>query len=237
MIREAIDRVMELARTEIIDVAARKYSTKELKPVYEPEPKRLHFSTLTSLIDYVEANFDQINLPFKVHIESPTLVRLISEIHGAFQQRTVFVEASHNEPSKFQPDTYYDLETFCIKLRTCFIGSQFTEDLLRIFGNVKGESVTQWSDDGFSQKVQSKRGIALVEDVKVPSQVILKPYRTFREITQPESIYIVRVKGNQDKPPSVALLECEGEKWKLFAFDAIKAYLVKSLPEGTIILA
>lgn len=237
MIREAIDRVIELARTEIIDVATRKYSTKDLKPVYDPEPKRLHLSTLTSLADYLEANFDYLDLPFKVHIESPTLVRLISELHGPFQQRTVFVEASHNEPSKFQPATYYDLETFCILLRTCFVSSQFTEDLLRIFGNVKGEDVSQWSDDGFSQTVQSRKGIALVEDVKVPSQVILEPYRTFREIAQPESPYIVRVKGNQENPPSVALFECEGEQWRLRAVDAIKAYLENSLPEGTIILA
>ncbi len=237
MIREAIDRVIELARTEIIDVATRKYSTKKLEPVYDPVPQRLHLSTLTSLADYVEANFDQLESPFKVHIESPTLIRLLSELHGHFQQRTVFVEASHNEPSQFKPGTYYDLETFCILLRTSFVPTQFIEDLLRVFGNVKGEAVAQWSDDGISQTVQARKGIALVEDVKVPSPVILEPYRTFREIAQPESPYIVRVKSNEGKPPSVALFECEGEQWRLRAVDAIKSYLEKSLPDGTIILA
>ena len=77
----------------------------------------------------------------------------------------------------------------------------------------------------------------LFRSVKVPSPVILEPYRTFREIAQPESPYIVRVKSNEGKPPSVALFECEGEQWRLRAVDAIKSYLEKSLPDGTIILA
>ena len=138
MIREAIDRVIELASTEIINVSARKYSTKKLDPIYEPQPPILILSTLTSFVDYVEANFDQHEHPFKVHIIGPERVRLISEIHGPFQQRTIFVEAKHDEPSQFRPANYYDLETFCILLRTSFLPSPNIEDLLKVFGNVKG---------------------------------------------------------------------------------------------------
>ena len=237
MIREAIDRVIELARVEIIDVATRKYSTKKIEPLYEPKPPLLGLSTLTSFVDYIEANFDQHEQPFKVHIESPTHVCLISELHGPFQQRTVFVAATHIEPSKFQQATYYDLENFCILLRTSFVPNPNIEDLLKVFGNVKGETVAQWSDDGISQTVQARKGIALVEDVKVPSPVTLEPYRSFREIPQPDSPYIVRVKSNEGKAPSVALFECEGEQWRLRAVDAIKEYLKDALPEGAIILA
>ncbi|MHC1744868.1 MAG: hypothetical protein AB9873_17825 [Syntrophobacteraceae bacterium] len=238
MIRAAIDRVIDLARAEIIDVATRKYATKELKPIYEPQPPLLKLSTLTSLVDYVQANFDQHEHPFKVHIMSPILVNLISEIHGPFQQRSVFVAADHNEPSKFKPGTYYDLEEFCILLRTSFVPTQFVADLLKVFGNVKGEAVSQWSDDGVSQSVQAKAGIALVQDVPIPSPVALQPYRTFREIAQPESPYIVRAKANEGKAPSVALFECEGDQWAVFprAVDAIKGFLREALPEATIIL-
>ena len=67
--------------------------------------------------------------------------------------------------------------------------------------------------------------------------MFLEPYRTFRDIAQPESPYIVRVLANEGRAPSVALFECEGEQWRVRAVNQIKTYLEGALPEGTIILA
>jgi len=237
MIKAAIDRILDLGKPEIFDLASRMYSSREIKPLYEPQPKPLQVSSLTSFIEYVISNFDSLPEPFKVHIASPFQVSLISEIYGPFRQRDTFIEAVHREPSEFQAGTWYDLERFCILLRTSFYWTPPIDGLLRIFGNVRSEQVAQWSDDGVSQSVQAKKGIALVEDVKIPSPVLLQPYRTFREIAQPESAFIVRAKSNDGKAPSVALFECEGEQWKLRAVEAIKKFLEQALPEKTIILA
>ena len=95
----------------------------------------------------------------------------------------------------------------------------------------------QWADDGISQAVQSRKGIALVENVPIPSVVELQPYRVFREIDQPLSPFIVRARAKDGSPPSVALFEAGGEQWRLEAMQRIKTFLREHLPERTVILA
>lgn len=237
MIKAAIDRILDLGKPEIYELASRIYTSRGLSPVFEPQPKALQVSSLTSFIEYVISNFDSLDQPCKVHIAGPDRVSLISSLYGPFRQRDTFIDAVHNEPSKFYSGKFYDLEEFCILLRTSFYWTPAIDDLLKVFGNVRGETVAQWSDDGVSQTVQARKGIALVEEVKIPNPVTLQPYRTFREIAQPESIFIVRAKSQDGKAPIVALFECEGEQWKLRAVEAIQEFLKQSLPEGTIILA
>jgi hypothetical protein len=237
MIRDAIDRILALGQVEQFSIDGRPYTTKKLEPVRDPQPDVLHVVTLTGLLDYLNANLDSIAAPFKIHIRNECEVALIDRIAGPFMQRSCILKASHSEPSGFRPATYYNLEDFCILLRTSFVPSQTIEELLRLFGNVKGESVMQWSDDGISQAVQSRKGIALVENVPIPSVVELQPYRVFREIEQLASPFIVRAKSKDGSPPSVALFEAGGEQWRLEAMQRIKAFLREHLPEGTVILA
>lgn len=237
MIREAIDRILDLGLVERIVIDGRPYTSKKLEPVRNPQPDVLHVNTLTGLVEYLLVNFDSIATPFKVHIRNECEVALIEKIDGPFMQRSCFLKASHSEPSAFKPATYYGLEDFCILLRTSFVPSQTIEELLRLFGNVKGESVMQWSDDGISQAVQSRKGIALVENVPIPSVVELQPYRVFREIEQPVSPFIIRARAKEGSPPSVALFEAGGEQWRLEAMQRIKVFLKEHLPEGTVILA
>jgi hypothetical protein len=237
MIREAIDRILDLGRVEQLSIDGRPYTSKKLEPVRDPHPDVLHVGTLTGLLDYLRSNFDIIDVPFKIHVRNECEVVVIDVVSGHFKQRCYRLKAMHSEPSTFRPGTYYNLEEFCILLRTAFVPSQTIDELIRLFGNIKGESVMQWSDDGISQSVQSRKGIALVENVPIPSVVELKPYRVFREIDQPLSPFIVRAKAKDGSPPSVALFEGGGEQWKLDAMQGIKGYLQERLPEGTIILA
>lgn len=237
MIKEAINRILEIASPELLTVQSRTYASKHLEPIHEPQPKPLQVSTLTSFIEYVLSNVDQLGEPFNVHISAPDRVCLISRLYGPFRQRDVFIEAIHREPSEFKAGTYYELEKFCILLRTSFCWTDQIADLLRLFGNVRGEQVAQWSDDGISQSVQARRGIALVEEVQIPSPVMLYPYRTFREVQQPESQFIVRAKSQEGKAPAVALFECDGDQWKLRAVETMRDFLRGRLPDNTVILA
>ena len=80
-------------------------------------------------------------------------------------------------------------------------------------------------------------GIARVEDVPVPNPVELMPYRTFREVTQPTSTFILRLKPGRDGAlPTCALFEADGGAWKLRAIQSIAAYLTENT-EGITIIA
>jgi hypothetical protein len=67
--------------------------------------------------------------------------------------------------------------------------------------------------------------------------VKLAPYRTFREIAQPASLFVLRLQTSRhgDKP-ECALFEADGGQWKLEAIQALATYLRTALP-GLAVLA
>lgn len=73
--------------------------------------------------------------------------------------------------------------------------------------------------------VEARQGIALKERVEVRPRVVLQPFRTFLEVDQPESEFLLRV----DAEKGVGLFEADGGVWKLEAKKNIAAYFAKSL--------
>jgi hypothetical protein len=86
-------------------------------------------------------------------------------------------------------------------------------------------------DDSISQKATLRQGVALKgEPEKVKARVTLAPYRTFREVEQPASDFIFRLKNAaENQPPTLALFEADGGKWKLQAMQNIGAFLREKL--------
>ena len=76
-------------------------------------------------------------------------------------------------------------------------------------------------DNGVTQEVSVRRGVALKEQQTVQPIVHLQPYRTFLEVVQPASDFLLRI----DKDGHPALYEADGGAWKLEAKRSIAAYL------------
>ena len=93
-------------------------------------------------------------------------------------------------------------------------------------GNITSEAKVQTMDDGVSQDVTVKKGIQKEGWEMVPNPVSLAPYRTFSEVDQPESNFVLRVKANG---PTCALYEADGGAWKAAAMHNIAAYLAYRL--------
>ena len=71
------------------------------------------------------------------------------------------------------------------------------------------------------------RGVALKEQQTVQPIVHLQPYRTFLEVKQPASDFLLRI----DKDGHPALYEADGGAWKLEAKRRIAAYLGEQLAD------
>jgi len=119
---------------------------------------------------------------------------------------------------------FIDPEEFIIRAQSQFVETEDLAKIRAIVGNVKSEEVFQFSDDGISQQVTAKTGIARVENVVLPPRVKLAPYRTFVEIEQPISEFIFRAK-KANETPNFALFEADGGAWRIEAMKRIKAYL------------
>ena len=70
-------------------------------------------------------------------------------------------------------------------------------------------------------------GVALKQVVPVKPRVTLAPFRTFLEVEQPASEFILRLDNNA----SIGLLEADGGMWKLVARETIKKFLEEKLAE------
>jgi len=236
MIEKAINKILELAEVENFVFDDRQYTSKKLHPVLEPEPECLQLNTLTGFVDYVQNNEDAlIKNGLIAHVEGYGYVQLLSGLIAPFLQRLQFISARHSEPA-FVFGQWFDVETFIINVQSQFIQDAATAEILKLVGNLKDESVRTVTDDGVTQNVTAKVGVARVNDVDVPNPIALQPYRTFLEIEQPASQFVFRLRrGREGQLPTCALFEADGGKWKLEAILSIRDYLKEKLPEITII--
>ena len=82
-------------------------------------------------------------------------------------------------------------------------------------------------DNGVTQTVEASQGISLKSTVAVRPRVELQPFRTFLEVDQPASEFLLRIDGSD----RVGLFEADGGVWKLEAKNNIAAYLRKALAD------
>lgn len=218
--KDALQFITDLAKTEIIEVNGQKYSTKVITHVKLPSPAAIKISTLTGLVDYIKSEIDGlINENLLIQICSPHEVKLFSRIKDD-ASRDCFIISEAQLPQIYF-NTFVDVERFNIMLQSCFIKNEDCEAVLRVVGNITEENVRSVGDDGVSQTVTARAGIAKVANVPVPNPVILRPYRTFSEVEQPASKFVFRMQDG----PKAGLFEADGGAWRSEAMQNIKKYL------------
>lgn len=197
----------------------------------EPNPEALALSTLGGLADYLaedpDSNFTEARVMF-ITVDDPATVSIHTGAYGKFAQRGLLVQAkSPTRPFVFS--RWMDPETFIIGLKTAFVQGEDLATVLRFVGNLKSEAVQTVEDDGVSQRATVRKGIARVADEVAPQLVRLAPYRTFVEIEQPTSPFVLRLRGDGHSLPECALMEADGGAWRVEAAKSIKSALESML--------
>ena len=98
--------------------------------------------------------------------------------------------------------------------------------ILEIASKITAEQSTSNDDDGFSQRVAVKQGIALKAETILKPMVNLAPFRTFAEIDQVLSQFVFRARV-ANGGITLTLFEGDGGRWKLGAVAAIKNWFEK----------
>lgn len=222
MIREAFEYIVNLGQKEVVNVNGQSFSTGKLNLIEDPTPATILVHSLTGLVDYLKSEFDGKE-PVMIHVKSPTVVDVFSGLNDN-ENRSKWITAEAMLPH-FRFDSFQDTEEFNIKLQSCFVTNEDRDIMLKVVGNIKEDDVKTYGDDGVSQSVTAKTGVAQVGDVAVPNPVTLAPYRTFIEVDQPESNFVFRMR----KGPACALFEADGGAWKNAAMNLISEYLADEL--------
>lgn len=232
----AVKAIQDSTKTEIIVVADTPYVTREVFiPPPEPLPDPLAIHTLGGFCDFVLHEADAGDA-FAIHVVDHKVVRLVGVRQERQKHRAVFAQAQPVGIPAFSFGQFFDAEEFIIRLQTCFVPSLAVDQILAVVGNISDESVKTAMDDGVSQKVTTRKGISLGEETKVPNPVRLSPYRTFAEIEQPSSLFVLRLRRCEGDLPDVALFEIGDLAWQLEAIKEIRTFITERV-EGIPVIA
>lgn len=204
-----------------------------------PAVTPLKFSTLDSICDYLKENRDGLVLEkLTLHVEEPGEVSVYGQVPGLEDRfrRAYYALASAGRVSE-RFGQYHGYEEFVVWLRSGFVQTPETEKLLTLLGSITASDVQEDNETGVSQVVTTKRGVHLKDMTGVQAVWTLAPFRTFREVTQPESDFILRLQGGTGEKPRFMLAEAGGGAWKLDAVDFVASYLMERRPNEVVVLS
>lgn len=199
---------------------------KELRPtIYHPDTLPLH--SLEALVKMVQTEAVNMDTPLYITVPNHLTVRCFGQpMPDARYFRQVYYEAKATDAPGFQ-DGFREQEKAIIELRSRFAPGEGVDYLLDLLSRISKDSGVTTNDNGISQTVEARQGIALKATVQVRPRVSLRPFRTFQEVEQPESEFLLRL----DEDGNIGLFEADGGMWKLTARQTVKAFLEKKLAE------
>lgn len=186
-------------------------------------PSSITVNGLDSVAKLVHNELDMTeNYPLFIRVVDPRQVEVFSSLDG-YMGRDYFYAAECDAPN-FKGG-WMSQEEAIIKLRSAFIPNEGTDYLLDLLSRICKEDSVSSDDNGVSQTVTARQGVSLKHYEPVRPRISLRPYRTFTEVEQPESEFILRI----DDDGRVGLFEADGGAWKMFAKHNIAAYLEDKL--------
>lgn len=225
-LKSALQYVVEIAAPTIFEVNGKQFSSGKLSYVDprtpQPVPPIMTVSTLQGLVDFVSAEPEVQDQPLIVHIQSPSSVEVCSAIFGERAQRAVYVAAS-TVGDDYPFGNFIPLEQFVVAIQARFVQDEETAKILRVVGTMSHEAKTKIEDDGVTQRVEARVGVVKSAEVNLPNPVTLRPFRTFLEVEQPQSKFVLRIENAA--VPRIALFEADGGAWKNEAISNIKDWL------------
>lgn len=217
-----VDTVDQDGFTRILVINAEGNAT-EIQPRDNRAKEAIELNTLTGLVDYIKSNLDRKDAPFFLHVmDEETVVLKSTLLSNGKREELAMAKAI---VPQFAYGIFHNTEKLIIAFQSIFTKTEDRDLLQKVVGSVKEENVRETGDDGISQAVTIKTGIASSNDVLVPNPVSLAPYRTFLEVEQPASDFIFRMKDG----PTGAIFEADGGAWRNQAIINVRDYLLEQL--------
>ena len=222
----AIKEIAKMADPHIVENNGFKYTDKNLEVIETPRVSPIKVSTLSSLVELLQIEQGAFISPILVQIESPVNISVHCGIGGADRNRECpYIAEFH--PAEFTFGRWMDYEKMMIALKSKFVETPELLEVVKLLGTITEENNMKIEDDGFTQTVTVKKGIALKDNKVINPRVTLIPYSTFNEVEQPKREFLLRLNGCGE----VALFEADGDAWKLEACENIARYLRENLKD------
>mgnify|MGYP004478913177 CR=1 FL=1 len=233
MLKEAIEKIQEMSKPLIISKDEHTYVIEKngddfLEIRNSPDMiQPINLSSLAALVTFVQQEAIDLVDKLFISVDSPTKVNCFTSPQEEAQQlRTYLYSATATDVPGWSEKVNMGFEEAIIALRTRF---QHTPDLdyaLQLLSSITSGSKVTLNDNGIATSVVTQRGIALQDNAAIRPIVNLRPYRTFMEVDQPESSFLIRVSER-----AISFVEADGGMWRLSARRTVQSYLCAALEE------
>lgn len=231
------DRIQELVNSKNkaenqkwFEIDNRKYWVDSLKEIEtEKFPSTLTFFSLQALADYLNEEVDGIKKgDCFIHINDENSISLYNQ-----------VTLENNRPllakcrlplglREFDFGQFLDSKNFIISLYSLFSEIGDIKELTQKVSSLTLEQSTIIQDQGSHAFKSTNKSIITGNETHIFN---LAPYRTFREVDQPQSSFIFRT----NEELKCGLWEADGGVWRIEAINRIKSWLTKNIEDITII--
>lgn len=196
----------------------------ELRPIIDyPETLCLH--SLDALVKMV--NTEASNMATPLYITVPNHLTVICYAQPdpvARFHRQEFYEVNATDVPGWGESVKMGFEEAQIALRTRFQETPDTLYAMKLLSDISCGAKVVYNDSGVATTVTTQKGVSLQTNEQIRPIVTLKPYRTFQEVEQPDSTFLIRVSER-----GITFTEADGGMWKLRARETVKAFLEDKL--------
>lgn len=232
MLKEAIEKIQEMSQPMIISQGEHTYVITKGGDFSEirnsPDMiQSINLSSLAALVTFVQQEAIDLVDKLFISVDGPTTVNCFtSPREDAQQLRTYLYCATATDVPGWSEKVNMGFEEAIIALRTRFQHTPDLEYALQLLSSITSGSKVTLNDNGIATSVVTQRGIALQDNAAIRPIVNLRPYRTFMEVDQPESSFLIRVSER-----AISFVEADGGMWRLSARQTVQSYLCDALEE------
>lgn len=232
MLKEFIEHIQKTTQPLITTVDGSTYVVNaaggvcELRPTID-HPDTLVLHSLDALVKLVKTEAVRAETPLYITVpDHKTVCCFGSPQVDKRYHRQDYYEAQATDVPGWGEKVQLGFEEAQIALRTRFQETPDTFYAMKLLSDICCGAKVVYNDNGIATTVTTSKGVALQTNEQIRPIVKLNPYRTFQEVEQPESIFLIRVNDR-----TISFTEADGGMWKLKARQTVKAFLEDQLAE------
>lgn len=202
-------------------------------------PDTVTLTSLDALVKLVQAEvvIAEPNQPLFITIPDHLTVQCFSrfDVENHNHRQTYYIAKATDVPG-WKSKVQLPFEEAQIALRTYFQDTPDTQYAMRLLTEISTGARITFNDNGVATTAVTKKGIDLQANEAIRPIITLKPYRTFQEVEQPDSMFLIRISER-----GISFIEADGGMWKLRAREIVKGYLEERLAaeidDGAVVVA
>lgn len=235
MLKEAIEKIEELAKPIILDKDGCTYAVNKDGEAQEIIPEAVYQSCLSlnsldALVQMVRTEgvrgdrcADKLYLSVKDHMTVACFGHPQKDLREA---RIFYYEAQAKDVPGWDSEVRMPFDKAAVALQTRFQDGGDRDYALTLLSQITCGAKVTYNDIGVATTVVTQKGVSLQQNSTIRPLVKLRPYRTFQEVEQPEGLFLIRIDER-----GITFTEADGGMWKLAARKTIKAYLEDALKD------